>query len=360
MIDGCTLMIPIFFNSHLQLRWNIRVMHESSVIPAVGKGPGDSDGSYGIQTVRILNTFPFNGIRHNGPRPGKGDFPDDMADLLCGGRFHMMLRQKVPSMAQFSSSFREQLQVIRIMQQSRKGNYLSVRAFFFRDPQRCIEDPQGMEIVMSAELTGKELLHIQLRMFNQFIIQYGFLLNFIYIIPCGGRSCQEYNRKPVLISFLSFAILKAAIKYKFREDKSMDQNFQQLIVRMEANSRKQVAYARMQCVFSVVAALCCVALLITFIAVVPRLQTAAQQAEVVLSNLEKVTSELSEVELTGMVEHMDQLVSNVDGLVTTSQEGVESTMEKISAIDFETLNKAIEDLADVIEPIANFFNAFKK
>ena len=63
--------------------------------------------------------------------------------------------------------------------------------------------------------------------------------------------------------------------------------------------------------------------------------------------------------LSGMVENVDALVANVDGLVSTSQAGVEQTMEKLNGIDFEALNKAIQDLSDVIEPIANFFNTFK-
>ena len=140
----------------------------------------------------------------------------------------------------------------------------------------------------------------------------------------------------------------------------MDQNFQELITRMEANSRKQVAYARVQCIFSVVAAVCCIALLVIGITVLPKLQTVAQQTDIVLSNLNSVTSELAEVDLTGMIDQISSLLTNVDGLVSTSQEGVETTLQKINQIDFEALNKAIKDLSDVIEPIADFFNMFQK
>ena len=88
-------------------------------------------------------------------------------------------------------------------------------------------------------------------------------------------------------------------------------------------------------------------------------KNAAQQAETVLANLETVTAELAESDLSGMVENVDALVSNVDGLVSTSQDGVEQTIAKLNGIDFEALNQAIQDLSDVIEPIANFFNTFK-
>lgn len=138
-----------------------------------------------------------------------------------------------------------------------------------------------------------------------------------------------------------------------------DQKLLQLLEDMEKANRKQVTYARLQFIFSVVAAVCCMALLLSGMKVLPRLQETAAQAEVVLANLESVTSELAESNLSSMVENVDALVENVDSLVTTSQSGVEQTMEKINAIDFEALNDAIKDLSDVIEPIAKFFNTFK-
>lgn len=138
-----------------------------------------------------------------------------------------------------------------------------------------------------------------------------------------------------------------------------DQKLLKLIEDMEKANRKQVTYARLQFIFSVVAAVCCMVLLLSGMKVLPRLQETAAQAEVVLSNLETVTSELADSNLSSMVENVDALVENVDGLVSTSQSGVEQTIEKINAIDFEALNAAIKDLSDVIEPIAKFFNTFK-
>ena len=138
-----------------------------------------------------------------------------------------------------------------------------------------------------------------------------------------------------------------------------DQKLLKLIEDIEKANRKQVTYARLQFIFSIVAAVCCMVLLLSGMKVLPRLQETAAQAEVVLSNLETVTSELADSNLSSMVENVDALVENVDGLVSTSQSGVEQTIEKINAIDFEALNAAIKDLSDVIEPIAKFFNTFK-
>ena len=138
-----------------------------------------------------------------------------------------------------------------------------------------------------------------------------------------------------------------------------DQKFLELLERMEKCSRKQVAYARLQFIFSFVAVLCCALLLLCGLKVLPQLREAALQAETVLSNLEFVTTELAQADLIGMVQNVDTLVDNVDGLVATSQAGVEDAMRKINGIDFDALNTAIKDLSNVIEPIANFFNKFK-
>jgi hypothetical protein len=34
-------------------------------------------------------------------------------------------------------------------------------------------------------------------------------------------------------------------------------------------------------------------------------------------------------------------------------------MGKLDSINFEALNKAIQNLSDVVEPLANFFNGFR-
>ena len=137
------------------------------------------------------------------------------------------------------------------------------------------------------------------------------------------------------------------------------QKLMDLLEQMEKANRKQVAYARLQFIFSVIAAICCILLLLAGVKVLPQLQEAVLQAETVLTNLETVTTELAQADMNGLVENVDALVTNVDGLVGTSQEGVEQTMAKINAIDFDALNDAIKDLSDVIEPIAKFFNTFK-
>ena len=43
-----------------------------------------------------------------------------------------------------------------------------------------------------------------------------------------------------------------------------------------------------------------------------------------------------------------------------TQDGLEDTLVKIEKLDLDTLNKAIKDLAAVVEPLAKFFNSFDR
>ena len=69
--------------------------------------------------------------------------------------------------------------------------------------------------------------------------------------------------------------------------------------------------------------------------------------------------------LNGAMEHLDGFIENAEALskaaselgdlnINTLNEGI----RKINQIDFEKLNKAINDLAGIIQPLADFFKAF--
>ena len=122
----------------------------------------------------------------------------------------------------------------------------------------------------------------------------------------------------------------------------------QLLRQIEENSRRSAKMNRLQMIFAAVAALCCAVVLVAIMLYVPRLNGVISQMEHTLTNLEQITEELNALDLEGMV-------SNVDALVTTGQESLKQTMEKLDTIDMETLNQAIKDLAKVIEPLARLF-----
>lgn len=147
----------------------------------------------------------------------------------------------------------------------------------------------------------------------------------------------------------------------------MDENKEmlQLLQKMNENSRRQTLWMMILCALLAVTAVFCLVIFANVGKLVPQLDTAIAQMQTVLTDVETVTGELADADLEGMVSNVDDLVTDVDGLlgnvdtlVTTGQDSLEQTMEKLNAIDFETLNKAIQNLSDVIEPIAKFFNSF--
>jgi len=143
---------------------------------------------------------------------------------------------------------------------------------------------------------------------------------------------------------------KGAVKMEIKQD---------IFEELAQSARRREKYAKWQCIFSILSAACCLVLLAAALYLLPqvnriteKVQSLAGQAETVLTNLETVTQELSEVDF-------ENVIANVDNLVTSSQSGVEEAMEKIDAIDIEGLNKGIKDLATAVEPLANLAKRFR-
>lgn len=164
-----------------------------------------------------------------------------------------------------------------------------------------------------------------------------------------------------------------------------------LIERIDRANQKQTRLARLQCVFMALAALCCVGVLVVVLSLAPRINALVEQAEVVMTDVQQVSQQLAEADLGGMVADLesvaaqlaeadwDNVVSNLEqitdelakadlagmaqdisSLVGTAQEGIEEAVDKLNAIDLEALNKAIQDLQAVIEPLADFVGLFGK
>ena len=76
------------------------------------------------------------------------------------------------------------------------------------------------------------------------------------------------------------------------------------------------------------------------------------QTQTVLDNLESTTQQLAALDLA-------QMVANVDTLVVSGQQSLEQSMDKLNSIDFDTLNQAIQDLSNVIQPLARLSGMFR-
>ena len=137
-----------------------------------------------------------------------------------------------------------------------------------------------------------------------------------------------------------------------------EKDLREILEKLDKSNRQQVRYARLQSLLLVLTALSFMALVLLVAKLMPQLQSFAGeahellgQAETVLTNLETVTAELAQIEFVEMID-------DVDALVSSSQAGLEETLEKVNSIDIETLNEAIDGLSKVVEPLAKLFNVF--
>ena len=122
----------------------------------------------------------------------------------------------------------------------------------------------------------------------------------------------------------------------------------ELLQRIERTEKKQLRTQRLRCLFSLVGALACVAAVVMLMGVLPQVEEMIAHMQTTLNNLESVTAQLAAMDLEGMI-------VNVDELVTAGRETLTETAGMLESLDMETMNRAIRDLAAVVEPLARFF-----
>lgn len=122
-------------------------------------------------------------------------------------------------------------------------------------------------------------------------------------------------------------------------------------------AKKQYQMAKISAVCSVcmlvIVVFCAITIIPKFLRTLQEMNTALEEMEVVVGNLEEVSGELAQADISGMLD-------NVNGLVDSSQEGVAEAMEKVSALDIETMNEAIRDLKTIVAPLADLVNNLKE
>ena len=133
----------------------------------------------------------------------------------------------------------------------------------------------------------------------------------------------------------------------------MDQNQEmlELLRKIERSGRQKNVTNLLLCLFMLAAAVSCVTLCVMVCRLLPQVNALLGQMETVMTDLEQTVRRLSALDLESMV-------ANANSLAVVAQESLQQTMEKLNTVDFETLNKAIEDLSKVIEPLAKFFGMF--
>lgn len=135
-----------------------------------------------------------------------------------------------------------------------------------------------------------------------------------------------------------------------------EEEFCALMERIEASNAGQEKYARKQYHMSRITAAASVIILAVVLytasVFIPKVNVTYQNMELIMEDLQVITSELAEADI-------NQMISDADELAVRSQENIGSAMEKINAIDIDGLNQAIRNLSDAVEPFAKFFNQFR-
>ena len=131
-----------------------------------------------------------------------------------------------------------------------------------------------------------------------------------------------------------------------------DKELEAMLKRLEDSNERQASYAKKQSRMSQITALASILILAIVIytsaTIIPRVNRLFDDVETVMDSVNVVAKELEEANL-------GQMVTDIDNLVTSSDQSVKEALRQINSVDIQTLNQAILDLSNLISPLARFF-----
>ena len=125
---------------------------------------------------------------------------------------------------------------------------------------------------------------------------------------------------------------------------------------MAVTEKAQLKYQKLAFLMSAMSAGIMVIILIIVICLasytVPKVDTIYNSTMRSLDNLEALTEELKEAKVGETVKNINNLTLNATG-------DLSSAMAKLNAVDLDTLNDAITDLYNIVEPLAKLLRVAK-
>lgn len=118
----------------------------------------------------------------------------------------------------------------------------------------------------------------------------------------------------------------------------------ELLEDMKKSSQKNLMYQRITTVLMLV-------FVLAVLALVPTAFSTLNSAKTALDHMDEAITEMETA-----LESVEDLADDAETAITSA----ETALEKVGEIDIETLNEAITDLSDVVEPMSEFFGMFKK
>ncbi len=125
-----------------------------------------------------------------------------------------------------------------------------------------------------------------------------------------------------------------------------DQLLRELIkVQKKHTNATRVLLAVNVCVMAVI--------IIAAVILVPRTTKLISDSERSIKDIENIAA-MAEESFDGI----DELIKNANSVLEDSANGMNEAIENLNSVDFESLNKAIKDLADTVAPMAEFMRMF--
>ena len=95
------------------------------------------------------------------------------------------------------------------------------------------------------------------------------------------------------------------------------------------------------------------------LAVINHVQESLTQVDELVADASTLIQDSTD-QINALVGDATILIDNANTMILDNTDAVSETVRKLNAVDFERLNKAIQDLDDAIQPLASFANLFKR
>ena len=121
--------------------------------------------------------------------------------------------------------------------------------------------------------------------------------------------------------------------------------------------KKQFSMLRIMMIANVVLAACIV---LALLVVLPKMMSVATNADQALEEVNTLAGNAQKTleNIDRTVEDANTTVNSAGKILEENAEGMEQALENINGIDFESLNQAIKDLQQSVEPLANLGRMF--
>ena len=98
-----------------------------------------------------------------------------------------------------------------------------------------------------------------------------------------------------------------------------------------------------------------VVLIVVFLVLIPRFFTTVQKVETTMVDVNQL------IDLTQKsLEHIQDLVADADEIMMKNEQSIASALENFNKVDFDSLNRSITSLGDIMQPILDMLNVFDK